>query len=144
MWFSLLGGGYLLATGGYNYWIVSQLRSEGITTLGTLVDSETVKIGRSRTSYRVTLDYQPDGSELALRKEFTVPQVLYHLALQAKQLPVTYLPRNPGTAQVGTKPTLDLEPLAMGAGLLLIALVTRLYLWRKMQQVEASDGSAAE
>lgn len=138
MWFSLLGGGILLAKGGYESWRISQLRADGITTLGTLFDSQTVPTGRSRVSYRVTLDYQPEGSELALRKEFSVPQVLYHLARQAKQLPVTYLPHNPAISQVGTQPTSDPEPLVLGSGLLVLALVVRIYLWIKRREMEES------
>jgi len=143
MWFSLLGGVILLGKGGYDYWLVSQLRSEGISTLGTLFDSRTVDTGRGRTSYRITLDYQPEGSEMALRKEFVVPQPLYHLAQQTQKMPVIYLPSDPTTSQVGAIPKFDPEPIAMGAGLLLLATAVRFYLWGKMRQVEKFVGDAA-
>ena len=122
MWLAAVGGLVVLAGGGYEYHRMQRLGREGKQVPGTLVDSSTLNTGKGRTSYHLMLDYQPPNSEITYRKEFFVAQSIYDQALKAGQVPVTYLPSDPTLSTASQQAKGDTEPLAIGGGLLLVAV----------------------
>ena len=137
MWLAFVGGPVMIAKGGYEYNRTSRLKTEGVRTRGTLVDSDGLDTGKGRRSYRITLDYKSKNGETTYRKMFVVTEALYNQARRAGQAQVTFLPDDPGVSTAGDHIPVKSEFFAIGGGLILFALVVWRYRRRQMRSVES-------
>jgi hypothetical protein len=136
-WLALVGGIVMLCGGAYEYWRGVQLQTTGKQTVGKLFSNNEVATGKGRTSYRVLLDYKPVDSATTFRKEFVVGKPLYDQIVQNGETTVTYAPSDPETSAVGAKLPINTEPLAIGAGLLLVSAGVWWYQRREWQKIYA-------
>ena len=135
-WLALVGGLVLLAGGAWNLYRAQQLIRSGATVVGELHDSATTRTSKGRTVYKLTLDYTPEGSSTTYRKEFVVSESLYNAGRIAGRAPVTFMPSDPEFSQVGSEVAPEYEPLAMGAGLLLVSGALAYYQRRQMKRID--------
>jgi hypothetical protein len=143
MWVMLVGSPVMIGMGLYELYRVSQLKTVGQKVEGKLFNSNALNTGKGRTSYQLTVEYYPPGSDTRYRKEFTVDEATFEQVKQAGTCTVTYLASDPTVSGIGDNVTAKSEPLAIGAGLLAIAGVIALYRRKQAQDVDRYIGSAA-
>ncbi|MGD9645727.1 MAG: DUF3592 domain-containing protein [Pirellulales bacterium] len=137
MWLSLAGGLAMLGGGAYEIYRAQQLRDQGQTAEGSLVDANKLNTGQGRTAYSVTLNYQPPGDPTTYQKQFSVSEQKYNEILQAGKADVTYSATDPTHSAVGRDIQPNYEPLAMGVGLLAVSGGIALYRRRQWKKVES-------
>jgi len=138
MFLGLIGGPIVFGVGFYKYLEVGKLRKEGRTTDGTVIDGSAVSTGLGRTSYRLVVEYKPEGFPTH-RKTFArvLPQT-YEAATTARKIQVRYLPDKPAVSALGDHIAADTEPMAIGAGVFVVSLVIWLYFRRKYREFDAA------
>jgi len=138
MFLGLIGGPILLGIGCYQYFEIAKLRQEGKTTEGTVVDSSALATGKDRTSYRLVVDYRPEGFPIH-RKEFlgVLPQVYQH-ATVTRRIPIRYLPTKPAVSAVGEQVQADTELMAIGAGVFIVSFLIWMYFKKKYRDIDTA------
>lgn len=137
MFLGLIGGPVVFGIGLFKYLEMKNLTTKGATVEGTVVDTSILQTGKGREVFRVVADYHPEGFPIH-RKLFTLPRVDYEQAQKSGKISVIFLPAKPAVSAAGTSVRPDNEPMAIGVGVFLVALVIGLYFRKKGREIETA------
>jgi Protein of unknown function (DUF3592) len=133
-WLSLIGGVFTTCAGTYELNNQRRLQTQGTVIEGRLFDTSVLDTGKGRHSYTIVVDYDPKEMPRGIRKSFNVSKDAYDEAVRTRKTSVRYLPSDPTDSAIGTRIVPNIEPIAIGIGLILIAIASQAYLtWKKRQ-----------
>jgi hypothetical protein len=142
MFLGLIGGPIVFGIGLFQYLQTKSLKTKGLTVEAQVQETSIFNTGKGRSVYKVVADYHPEGRPIH-RKEFVVRQDEYEKAETTKKIPVTFLPSDPSVSAAGAEVHPDNEPMAIGAGVFVVAFLIWLYFRRKSKEIdEAIFGKA--
>ena len=126
MLIGLIGGPLVCGSGLYHYWELRGLKTKGVTVEAKVLDTNILNTGKGRRVYRVVAGYRPKGYPIHCR-EFVVRQEEYEAAKATGKIPVTFLADKPAVSAAGIEVSPDNEPIVLGAGVFIVALLLWLY-----------------
>ncbi len=133
---ALAGSVVILSGGAYEMLKARALIQNGVKTVGTLFDHDSMNTGKGRTSYNIVVDYDPQDGP-GYRRQFVVSKTQFEKALAVKKLDITYDPSNPENSAIGDKIAYNLEPFVMGLGLAAFSGFAFWYHRKKLRDVES-------
>ena len=143
MYLGLIGGPIVFGIGLFQYLELNGLKTKGVTLEAQVQDTSTLSTGRGRRVYKVVADYRPQGHPI-YRKEFVVRHEEYESARATGKIPVTFLTDKPTVSAAGADVHPDCEPMAIGAGVFIVALLIWLYFRKKSKEIEGAILGSAQ
>ena len=135
MFLGLIGGPIVFAMGVYQFLEMKSLTTKGTRVAAEVQDVSILNTGKGRRVYKVVADYHPEGYPIH-RKEFVVRQEEYDAAQTSRKISVTFLPSKPSVSSAGDDVRPDTEPMAIGAGVFIVALLIMLYFRKKDKEID--------
>ena len=114
---------------------MKSLKTKGVSVEANVQDTSILKTGKGRHVYKVIADYHPEGYAIH-RKEFVVPKEEYGAAQALQKISVTFLPSRPSVSAAGTHVHPDTEPMAIGAGVFIVALLITCYFRKLAKKID--------
>lgn len=124
MCLGLIGGPIVFGIGLFQYLETKGLKTKGVTVEAQVQNTSTLNTGKGRRVYNLVADYRPEGHPIH-RKEFVVRQDEYESAKSTGKIPVTFLADKPSVSAAGADVHPDNEPMAIGVGVFVVALLFR-------------------
>jgi hypothetical protein len=134
-WLALVGGIGVTIFGTNEYYKQVRLKEHGVKTEGTLAESSTLNTGKGRKSFAVVIDFDSKENKQGYRKPFNVPEKEFNEIMRTGKTTVIYLPNDPTLSVVGHQVKPDMEPIAIGVGLILAAIAAHTYLWWQLRRL---------
>ena len=132
----LVGGPVMLGIGGYGWLETNRLRTDGKVTDGKVLSSETLNTGKGRVSHRLVVEYHPEGCPIHEKLFLGVRSDIFDEAVKSGGVVVRYLPRKPIVSALGDDIRVEFEPIAIGAGLLLVGAMIWFHFRGKYREID--------